>query len=154
MTGKTRALLGVVTMTALLLLYFVLAGGRALALFGTGDPVGIAIGVALLVLPLVGLWALWRELQFGGRAAKLTQRLSDEGRMPEEAVDTSPSGKPDRAQADEVFPKYRAEAEAAPDAWQSWLRLGIVYDACGDRKRARAAVNRAIALSRGESVRP
>ena len=32
--------------------------------------------------------------------------------------------------------------------WRAWLRLGLVYDASGDRRRARAAVRRAIALAR------
>lgn len=148
MSPKTRALTGVSIMSVLLVLYFFLAGTRAFAMFSTGDPVAIAMGVALIVLPLVGVWALVRELLFGLRSGTLGRRLAEAGRLPEEEVDTLPSGRPVRDQADEFFPKYKAETEADPENWESWMRLGLVYDACGDRRRARQAINQAIALSR------
>jgi Flp pilus assembly protein TadD len=55
-----------------------------------------------------------------------------------------------REDADAAFPRYRAEAEADPESWQAWMRLGIVYDACGDRRRARGAIRQAISLERDE----
>lgn len=137
-----------VVITALLLLYFVFVGVRAIALFSSGGPLPIAIGIALIVLPLIGVWALVRELSFGWHANRLFDELQRQGQLPEETVDTRPSGRPDRAQAEAVFPRYRAEAEEAPDSWQSWMRLGIVYEACGDRKRARAAIREAISRKR------
>ena len=45
-------------------------------------------------------------------------------------------------------PPYAEAAEASPDDWRAWLRLGLAYDMAGDRRRARAAVRRAITLSR------
>jgi Flp pilus assembly protein TadD len=68
--------------------------------------------------------------------------------MPDEPVETLPSGRPDRAQADAAFPRYQAEAEADPESWHAWMRLGIVYDACGDRKRARRSIREAISRYR------
>lgn len=68
--------------------------------------------------------------------------------MPDEPVATHPSGRPVREDADAAFPRYHAEVVATPESWQSWMRLGIVYDACGDRKRARAAIREAIARER------
>ena len=53
-----RTRVAVAVMTVLLLLYVVLAGQRALVLLSSGEPVGIAMGVALLVLPLLALWAI------------------------------------------------------------------------------------------------
>lgn len=142
------SLLGVIVMSLLLALYLVVTGYRAVLMLGSGDPVGIAMGAALLALPLVGAWALWRELRFGRQAADLVKRLEAEQRLPEDEVELMPSGRPVRESADAVFPKYRAETEADPEQWQSWMRLGLVYDACGDRRRARQAVNEAIRLSR------
>ena len=55
------ARIGVVIMTALLALYIVLVGGRAVALIGTGDPVAVTMGVSLIVLPLIGIWGIVRE---------------------------------------------------------------------------------------------
>jgi Flp pilus assembly protein TadD len=34
----------------------------------------------------------------------------------------------------------------APDDWAAWFRLGLAYDDAGDRRRAREALQRAIAL--------
>lgn len=135
-------------MSAALLLYIVLAGGRAIVLLQTGDGVAIAMGVALLVLPIIAVWALWRELRFGVQAEKLGVRLDAEGGMPEEEVEVRPSGGVIRADADALFPKYRAAVEANPQDWRAWYRLGLVYDGAGDRKRARAAIREAISLAR------
>ena len=148
--ARTRAIAGVVLISALLVLYFVFAGIRAVALLGSGALIPVLMGIAMLVLPLLGFWALLRELWFGWQSTRLADRLADAGRMPEEEVDVSPTGRPDREQADAAFPRYRAEAEADPDSWSAWMRLGIVYDACGDRKRARAAIRQAIRLERNE----
>ncbi|MFT4232417.1 MAG: hypothetical protein QM606_06545, partial [Leucobacter sp.] len=140
MSARSRAIAGVIAMSALLVLYFVFAGIRAWGLLVSGEPLPIAMGVAMLILPLLGAWALVRELQFGRSATRLADRLSAEGRLPEEPVATRPSGRPVREDADAAFPRYRAETEADPGSWRAWMRLGIVYDACGDRKRARAAI--------------
>lgn len=148
--ARTRAVAGVILISALLVLYFVFIGIRAVALLGSGSAIPVLMGVAMLVLPIIGVWALVRELQFGRHSTRLADRLAEAGRMPEEEVDVSPTGRPDREQADAAFPRYRAEAEAAPDSWEAWMRLGVVYDACGDRKRARGAIRQAIRLERNE----
>ena len=49
------ARIGVAVMAALLALYIVLVGWRAVALVSTGDPVAVTMGVVLIVLPLVAL---------------------------------------------------------------------------------------------------
>lgn len=140
--------IGVVVMSALLLLYIVAVGQLAVALLRSGDPVAMAMGVALAVLPLIGVWGLAAEILFGVRSERLMRLLGLQDAMPAESVPVSTSGRPEREAADAIFPKYRAEVEAAPESWQAWLRLGIVYDASGDRRRARQAVRRAIALER------
>lgn len=150
MSARARAFTGVAVLSALLILYFVFAGVRAVALFASGTALAVVMGAALLILPCIGAWALARELWFGYHASRLADALESEGRMPEEQVDTLPSGRPVREQADAVFPRYQREAEAAPESWQAWMRLGIVYDACGDRKRARGAIRQAISCNRNE----
>lgn len=140
--------IGVAVMAALLGLYIVLIGWRAVQLLQTGEPVGIAMGVALIALPLIAVWALGRELWFGVRAEQLARRLEAEGGLPDDVVATTPSGRISRADADALFPKYRAEVEAAPDDWRAWFRLSLAYDAAGDRRRARGAVREAIRRER------
>ena len=140
--------IGAVVMAALLVLYLVFAVRYGLVLIGVGEPVPIAIGVALLVLPLIAAWALVAELLFAVRAEGLARRLESEGRLPQEQLPVLPSGRLDRSAADALFPAYQADAEANPDDWAAWFRLGLAYDASGDRRRARWATRRAIRLSR------
>jgi hypothetical protein len=135
-------------MAVLLVLYLVLVAQLALRLLAVDELVAKGLGVALLVLPVVGLWALVVELVFGIRSERLGRRLADEGETPLQGLPRLPSGRIERAAADAVFADYQAEAESAPGRWESWYRLGLAYDACGDRRRARAAIRRAIALDR------
>jgi len=144
------ARIGVAVMTALLALYIILAGQRAWLLLTSGDPVGVAMGAALVVLPVVAVWALWRELAFGSRAAALGKRLEAEDALPREEIEVRASGRPEREQAEALFPAYRADVEAQPEDWRAWFRLGLVYDGAGDRRRARQAVRTAIRLEAAE----
>ncbi|GAB3617939.1 hypothetical protein GCM10027416_24960 [Okibacterium endophyticum] len=138
--------IGVAVMTLLLLVYLVLVAGQALRFVQTGEPIAIAIGVALIVLPVIGAWALVRELMFGVRADRLGRELAADHALPGEQVPVRPSGRPERGAADALFPAYRAEVEESPDDWRAWYRLGLVYDGAGDRRRARRAVREAIRL--------
>lgn len=139
---------GVVVMSVLLALYLALAGWRAVALLASGEALATVFGIALLVLPLIGAWGLAVELRFGLRSARLSRILGEEGGLPELPDGAQPSGRVDRDAADAEFPCYAAEAEAAPGDWRTWFRLGLAYDASGDRRRARRAVRHAIALER------
>lgn len=141
----TRA--GVAVMAALLALYLAFALWYGTVLIRVGTPVAIGLGVAMLVLPLIGAWALVIELRFGLAAERLAARLEREGGLPDEELPTRPSGRPERQAAAAVFDRYRAETEAAPDDWRAWFRLALAYDGCGDRRRARWATRRAIALA-------
>ena len=141
MTAKRNAIL----LAAVVIAYAVLLGWRGVLLIGTGEPVAIGLGLAVLVLPLLGAYLVWRELRFGRRTEALAHELEALGGLPVDDLPRRPSGRIDRAAADEAFLKYKAEAEAAPDDWRVWFRLSTAYDAAGDRKRARASMRTAIA---------
>ena len=143
MTAKYSAIL----MAALLAVYVALVGWRAVQFVATGEPVGIAMGIALIVLPLIAAWAIWRELAFGIRSQTLVQRLDAEGGL-DLGLPLLPSGRPERAAATAAFDGFRADVDADPESWRAWLRLGLAYDAAGDRRRARQAVRKAIELER------
>lgn len=142
------AKLGAVVMAVLLGVYLVLVGWRAVQFVQTGEPVAVVMGVALIVLPVLAAWPIWRELQFGARSQRLVRQLEAEGAL-DLGMPLRPSGRPERAAADDAFPAFRSAVEAEPDSWRAWLRLGLAYDAAGDRRRARRAVRRAIELERG-----
>jgi hypothetical protein len=142
-----RTKVAVAVMVALLALYLVFAIRYGLVLIGAGDPVATALGIALFVLPLLAAWALVAEVLFAVRAERLGVRLEAEGGLPTDELPLRPSGRIDPAAAAEVFPVYQAATEAAPDDWRAWFRLGLAYDAAGDRRRARWATREAIRLS-------
>ncbi|ANP72099.1 hypothetical protein [Cryobacterium arcticum] len=140
--------IAVVVMAALLVFYLVLVGWRAVLFIQSGDPVGILIGVALIVLPIIGAWALVREILFGARCERLVKQLEAEGELPVNDLPSRPSGRPYREAADAQFPQYREAVDAAPKDWRAWFRLGLAYDASGDRRRARAALRTAMSLEK------
>jgi hypothetical protein len=141
-----KNLFGVIVMAVLLALYLVLVAQHAIVLVGTGILVGQIEGIALLVLPIIGAWALIAELRFGVRAQRLLRLMTERDELPVDDLPHLPSGRPDRVAADKEFPKYQAEVEAAPENWTRWYRLALAYDAAGDRRRARWATRRAIRL--------
>ena len=143
-----RTRVAVAIMAALLALYLIFAVRYGFILIGVGQPVAVAIGVALLILPVIGAWAMVSEILFAVRADRLAKRLENEGGMPTEQVPVSASGRVDRAAADALFPSYKAAVDAAPESWRAWFRLALAYDASGDRRRARWATRTAIKLER------
>jgi cytochrome c-type biogenesis protein CcmH/NrfG len=133
-------------LSAVLLFYLVTLGWRAVALIRQGGLLEVLLGLGILALPLLGGWALWRELRFGRATEHLARDLEARGLLPEDTLPRRPSGRPDRAAADAWFEQFRTETATSPDQWESWFRLACAYDAAGDRKRARAAMRHAISL--------
>ena len=142
---------GAIVMAALLALYLVVVAQYAVILMTSGDGIAIAIGIALAILPVIGAWALISELVFVARGQRLVRRLGDEGGLPVDDLPRMPSGRIVATAADLQFPQYKEAVEANPESWRDWLRLGLAYDASGDRSRARWATRTAIALERAET---
>lgn len=133
-------------MTVLLAIYLVFIIRYAFILIGTQTTVGVAMGVALLVLPLVGAWVIVRELLFVRSAQRLLHTLRDENALPVDDLPRRPSGRAVAEAADERFPAFKEAVEADPESWRAWFLLGLAYDDSGDRKRARWATREAIRL--------
>lgn len=142
------ARIGAIVMAVLLALYLVFVIQYALLLIGDDNALAKVIGVALIVLPAIGGWALVSELVFVFRGQRLIRALGAEGGLPVDDLPRLPSGRIDPAAADLEFPAYKAEVEQSPESWRAWLRLGLAYDASGDRSRARWATRTAIKLER------
>ncbi|MFF8596873.1 hypothetical protein ACF061_36740 [Streptomyces sp. NPDC015220] len=147
-----RAKITYLVTAAVLVFYFVLVGSRGVMLIESGTLVTVTFGVAVLILPVIGLWFLWKNTQFVRRANQLAVELDAEGGLPVDELRRTPSGRVDRDSADEVFGRRKAETEAAPDDWRTWFRLAIAYHDARDTPRARKAMQRAIALHDGKPV--
>lgn len=133
-------------MLAATVVYIGFALWRAYLLVVSADPLATGLGIALLAIPLLGLWLLWREIRFGIAMQRMGEQLAEQGGLPVDDLPKAPSGRPEREAADARFEVRKAEAEAAPEDWRAWYRLAIAYDDARDRKRARAAMRRALAL--------
>ncbi|GGW20005.1 hypothetical protein GCM10018980_26840 [Streptomyces capoamus] len=149
-----RAKITYLVTAAVLVFYFVLVGSRGVLLIQAGTLLTVTLGVAVLVLPVIGLWFLWKSTQFVRRANALAAELEAEGGLPVDELTRLPSGRIDRDSADEVFARRKAETEASPDDWRSWFRLAVAYHDARDTPRARKAMQRAIALHDGKPLQP
>lgn len=145
---KHRVKIGVVFVTVLLAFWLVVALQRSVLLLTDPDPVAKALGAAYLLLPLIGAWALVRELLFGAQTEQMASTLHSEGGLPVDDLPRTPAGRIVREAADAQFPAYQAETEANPGDWRSWFRLSCAYDAAGDRTRARRSMRHAAKLFR------
>lgn len=136
-------------LTAGVVVYLFLLAGRAVALISSGDGVGVALGVGVLVLPVLGAWIVASTWLAGLRVDRLTRRLAAEDGLPNVSdLPRRPSGRVDRAAADAWFAERKAELDAAPEDWRAWYRVAHAYDIAGDRRRAREAMRKAVELER------
>ncbi|GAA2728397.1 hypothetical protein [Cellulomonas aerilata] len=145
---RIRSVLGAVALTALLTIYVVVVASRGVALIRTGEPVGVVLGLGVLVLPLLAVALVAREWVLAVAVQRMADELAAAGQLPVDELPRSPSGRIDRAAAREAFETARLDAEAHPGDWAARYRLGFAYDAAGDRRRARASLRLAAKLRR------
>jgi cytochrome c-type biogenesis protein CcmH/NrfG len=150
MSKRLRVQLIVGVLTCALIVYFAVLASRAFILIGSGEPLAVALGIGVLLLPIIGVVLVGWELRFGWQAQTLARRLAADDRLYDDSeLPRRASGRIEREAADAHFEVIRTEVEAAPDDWRGWYRLAQAYDLSGDRKRARAAMRHAIELSAG-----
>ena len=150
MTETSRALriqALIAFMCLALLLYLVLLGRTAVLLISSQRIAGIALGVALLILPVVGLWAMIVTLRAGFTHQRLARLIAaDRMELDTSALPRRRSGRIERSAADALFDTVRHEVRDNPDDWRRWYRLARAYDYAGDRRRAREAMKKAVVL--------
>jgi len=150
-TGMTRRSLYIQLLIAFMcvamLAYFVLLGRLAIAMIASGRPAAVGLGLALLIMPVIGLWAMIATLRAGFAHQKLARLIAEDGmELDTSALPRRPSGRIERDAADALFAAVRAEVEGDPDDWRRWYRLARAYDYAGDRRRAGEAMKTALEL--------
>ena len=135
-----------------LIFYFAMLTRTAIALIRSGTPAAVALGIGVLILPVVGAWVMVATLRAGLAHQRLARLASEDG-MELDVTDLPrmPSGRIQREAADEMFATVRAELDADPDNWLRWYRLARAYDYAGDRSRARETMRRAVELQNAET---
>ncbi len=82
MTDNARALriqLLIGFMCVALVVYFFLLGRIAMAFITSGEPAAIGLGLALLILPLIGIWVMVSTLRAGLAHQRLARIVRDDG---------------------------------------------------------------------------
>lgn len=150
MTDDRRALriqLLIAFMCIAMIVYFLLLGQIAMGFITSGNLAAVGLGVALLVLPLIGIWVIVSTLRAGFAHQRLARLAREQGmELDVSDLPRRPSGRIERQAADALFDTVRAELYADADNWVRWYRLARAYDYAGDRSRARAAMRKAVEM--------
>ncbi|OBJ61227.1 hypothetical protein [Mycobacterium sp. 1423905.2] len=130
-----------------MLAYFVMLGRLAIAMIGSGRVAAVGLGLAVIIMPVIGLWAMVATLRAGFTHQKLARLIAADGmELDVSDLPRRASGRIDRNAADALFDSVRSELEDDPDNWRRWYRLARAYDYAGDRRRAREAMKTAVEL--------
>ncbi|OBG38701.1 hypothetical protein C5U48_09665 [Mycolicibacter virginiensis] len=147
MSPATRVKVLIAFMCLALLMYLAFLGRIAVLLITSGSVAAIGMGLALLIMPFLGLWAMIATLRDGFAHQRLSRLIAEDGmELDASALPRRPSGRFERDAADALFHTVRAELDADPDNWRRWYRLARAYEFAGDRRRAREAMKTAVAL--------
>jgi hypothetical protein len=134
-------------MCVALVVYFLLLGRIAMAFVTSGRPAAIGLGLAVMVLPLIGIWVMVSTLRAGLAHQRLARIIREEGmELDVSSLPRMPSGRIARDSADALFESVRGEVESDPDNWRRWYRLARAYDYAGDRTRARETMRKAVEM--------
>jgi hypothetical protein len=154
MTKTLRIQVLIAFLCAAMLVYFVLIGRDAVVLIASARPAAVGLGLALLIMPVIGLWAMIATLRAGFAHQKLARMVAEDGmELDTTALPRRPSGRFERDAADALFATVRSEVEGDPDDWRRWYRLARAYDYAGDRRRAREAMKTALEIHRALQAR-
>jgi hypothetical protein len=128
-----------------LVFYFLMLGRIAMAFITSGRPAAIGLGLALMGLPLIGIWVMVSTLRAGLAHQRLARIAREEGmELDVSSLPRMPSGRIERDAADALFTTVRDELNADPENWRRWYRLARAYDYAGDRARARETMRKAV----------
>ncbi len=147
---RQPAFLAAVAMTVLLAMYFAFVAQYAVAFVMAEAWAAKALGLALLVLPAIGLWYVIVEWRLGTTVQRMADVLEAEGGLPLHDGEREPHGRLTDAAAEAIFEVARLEAEHSPDDWRAWFRVAWAYDANRDRSMARKSLRHAADLFRAE----
>lgn len=143
---STKIWIGV--MSALSILYLGLMLQRGIVLILDPNLLVKILGLALLLLPLFAFWAIAKEIGFGISSERIARKIP-EASFSDLGLEYRPSGRATKESAEVAFERLRAILDT-DESWQNWFLLGVVYEANGDRRRARSAIRKAIELERAE----
>lgn len=124
-------------LTAILSVYLVFTILRAIDFLQVDDPAVKALGIAILVLPILGAILILREIKFGKLSYQMGQTI-DESFLPTTQLSED--------QKSEFLDQAIERAKSQMDSWQAWYSVALAYDLLKERKLAREAMQYSVEL--------
>ncbi len=126
-----------------LAVYMLFSALRGIDLIQSGDLAAQIMGVAVVLIPVVASYLIYREVRFGYATARIGKAM-DESLLPTFGMTTEQES----AYLDAALESARADESS----WSRWYCVAIGYDLNNDRKRARESMRQAIALFQAEHL--
>ena len=124
-------------LTAILLVYLGFTVLRGLDFLKVDDPAVQALGIAVLILPILGAILVYREIKFGKLSYLMGQTISD---------DYLPTNDLTDEQKREYLDRAIEQAKTQMQSWQAWYSVALAYDLLKERKLAREAMKYSVEL--------
>lgn len=124
-------------LASILGVYLVFAALRGIDLLKSDDPAVKALGISVLILPLIGTVLVFREIRFGRLSYQMGQ-LIDISYLPTNGM----SDEQKQANLDSAIAKAKTEMSS----WQAWYSVALAYDLVSERKLAREAMQYSVEL--------
>lgn len=124
-------------LAAILGVYLVFAALRGIDLLKSDDPAVKALGISVLILPLIGTILVIREIRFGRLSYQMGQTI-DTSYLPTNGMSETQK----QANLDSAIEKAKANMKS----WQAWYSVALAYDLLSERKLAREAMQYSVEL--------
>jgi hypothetical protein len=124
-------------LTAILLVYLGFTVLRGLDFLSVDDPAVQALGIAVLILPILGAILIYREIKFGKLSYLMGQTISDNYLPTNDLTDEQK-----RDYLDLAIERAKSQMEN----WQAWYSVALAYDLLKERKLAREAMKYSVEL--------
>ena len=124
-------------LTAILLVYLGFTVLRGLDFLSVDDPAVQALGIAVLILPILGAILIYREIKFGKLSYLMGQTISD---------DFLPTNDLTDEQKRDYLDLAIERAKSQMENWQAWYSVALAYDLLKERKLAREAMKYSVEL--------
>ena len=124
-------------LSGILAVYLVFAAWRGFDLLLVDDPAVRTLGVAVLVLPILGVILVTREIRFGKLSFQMGQEIS-ESLLPRRNFTDQ--------QKRDFLDQAIERAKNGMDNWANWYSVALGYEVLNERKLAREAMQHSVEL--------
>ena len=129
-------------LVSVLAIYLTFSFSRGLDILKAGGPELFVLGLCVMIIPVIGGWLVYREIQFGAKSSLLGAQI-EETLLPTKEI------KPRSEEARRYLDESIAKAKLDPKLWANWFCVAVGYELIGQRKLARESMYYAIELHEG-----